>query len=81
MDAGTSRRSHVPSTTSTRRNHGDANRSRASTDASKASVSPVNDNVAYLLAEGVKAEVGLIPRAPEDPSLLVNFNTHVVVVI
>jgi len=42
---------------------------------------PVDDNIAYLLAEGVEAEVGLISGAPEDLSLLMSFNTHVAATI
>lgn len=78
MDAGTSRKSRVSPMASTRRNRGDANMSRASTDAPKASVSrrsvsrssvslSIDDNLAYLLTEGVKADEGPIPKAPEDP--------------
>lgn len=66
MDSGTSRTSREPSTTSARRNLG-ANRSRASTDESEASMSrPVDNNLAYLLVKEAKAEEGPISRAPED---------------
>lgn len=82
MDVDTSHRSRVSPIASTRRNRGDANRSRASINASEASVShPVNDNLAYLLVEGVEAEKGPILGAPEDLSLLVGFNTYVVAAI
>lgn len=81
-DAGTSSRSHVPPTASTRRNRSGANRSRASTDALEALMScPMDDNLAYLLSEGVEADEGPIPGTPKDPLLLVSFKTHVAVAI
>lgn len=81
MDASAFRISRVPPTASARRNHS-ANRSRASTDAPEALVShPVDDNWAYLLIEEAEAKEGSIPGAPEDPSLLLNFNTHIATAI
>lgn len=97
MDAGASHRSRVPPTASARRNRSDANKSRAATDAEEASVSHrsvsspsasrpsvshlVDDNITYLLAEGVEANEGPILGALENPSLLVSYNTHVDVAI
>lgn len=57
MDVGISRRSRVSPTASMIKNHGGTNRLRTSTDASEASVChPVDDNLAYLLTEGVEVE-------------------------